>query len=293
MHLLHYLHLLKLLKEKDKMKIVRKHLKLNRELMYEYLRINTELFNQEKITCLNNEIRSVYDDNESEFNEIVLNISDNNMKLRVFLMDIYVNGFKNISFVLRQNRNIKDEKNLSELDKQYLNMEHGIRTICRDIETYLFVNYKIKLSEIDYNKYNISQKYVGSFELSKPTESNATKKEPQQEKYEIILSKLNEYKFNELEKVGNLDLKIVKHICTQSIPYKVAYLDYLGFIKHLESYTNKGVEIHKLLAEILDTTNRSIKGNINVLNPRSKENKTRYTAHKHNKNIKEHYQLLK
>lgn len=182
MHLLHYLHLLKLLKEKDKMKIVRKHLKLNRELMYEYLRINTELFNQEKITCLNNEIRSIYDDNESEFNEIVLNISDNNMKLRVFLMDIYVNGFKNISFVLRQNRNIKDEKNLSELDKQYLNMEHGIRTICRGIEAYLFVNYKIKLSEIDYNKYNISQKYFGSFELRKPTESNATKKEPQQEK---------------------------------------------------------------------------------------------------------------
>ncbi len=120
-----------------------------------------------------------------------------------------------------------------------------------------------------------------------------TKKEPQQEKHEIILSKLNDYKFNELEKVGKLDLKIVKHICTESIPYKVAYLDYLGFIKHLGSYTTTKVEIHKILSEILDTTQRSIKGNINVLNPISKEDKTRYTAHEHNKNIEKHYQLLK
>jgi len=115
------------------------------------------------------------------------------------------------------------------------------------------------------------------------------------EKYEIILLKLIKYKFDELQMVSDVDLKIlVKHIFENKQPYQIAYLNFLGFIDNInDKYCNSKSEGYKLLAKILDTNERAIKGHINVLNPISKEDRKKYTSHLHKDNVQKHYQSLK
>ena len=115
------------------------------------------------------------------------------------------------------------------------------------------------------------------------------------EKHEIVLPKLSEYKFEELEKNYLLDTKsLAKHIFSKKLPYQVAYLDYLGFIENInKNYSKSKTEANKLLSKILDTTERQIRGNVNVLNPNSKEDKTKYTSHLHKDNVEKHYLSLK
>jgi hypothetical protein len=140
------------------------------------------------------------------------------------------------------------------------------------------------------------QKKINEIKLNneKETELEVLPSE-QKEKYEIILPKLMEYKFNDLEKVSIVDLKILtKHIFTNDLPYQIAYLDYLGFISAInENYTKSKEDTFKLLAKILNAPQRQIKGNVNVLNPVSKEDKKRYTSHLHTEKVKEHYLNIK
>ena len=51
-------------------------------------------------------------------------------------------------------------------------------------------------------------------------------------------------------------------------------------------------ELNKFLAKNFNTTDRSVKGNINVLDVYSKEDKERYTAHLFKEKVKEFYQTL-
>ena len=82
--------------------------------------------------------------------------------------------------------------------------------------------------------------------------------------------------------------RLISLIYTQELPYIIALFDYVEFIKHLQKthFTSKE-KMFSELAKILNTTNRMVKGNINVLNAGSKEDRNRYTSHNHTEIIKE------
>ncbi|MDP1621680.1 MAG: hypothetical protein Q8M08_04995 [Bacteroidales bacterium] len=111
---------------------------------------------------------------------------------------------------------------------------------------------------------------------------------------------------NELLKHDFYNLKMVKDLTRTSVdtlvgflrsndlPYQIAMFDYLGFIKHVEKeFGHSKTGLYKNMADILSTTARSVKGNINVLNSYSKENKQRYTAHLFKEIVKDDYQKVK
>ncbi len=122
--------------------------------------------------------------------------------------------------------------------------------------------------------------------------------EPLQTITEKLKAALGEYGFYKLElikelKEDNLNLLILE-ISKNQLPYKIAMLDFLGFIEHLrkEHFTIKA-EVHKKLANLLDSSSREIKGNINVLNPVSNEDRKRYTADQYSERVKRDYNKLK
>lgn len=122
---------------------------------------------------------------------------------------------------------------------------------------------------------------------------------------EIIPSKSTKLK-DELTKVGFFEMdytktltdtqkdKLIQLINDKELPYKIALLDYIGFIDYLhkQHYTLRQ-DLYKRLAEILSVTERGVKGNILVLVKKSKEDKKRYTAYKHKEKVKKDYQNIK
>lgn len=113
---------------------------------------------------------------------------------------------------------------------------------------------------------------------------------------ELALKQLNEYGFSKLETLKNRNASaIVTHIFNkQTYSYKVAYLHFLGFTKHLEvKFCKTRVELNKILATIFNTSDREIAGNMNVLTCKnSKEKRPRYNADEQLEKVIKHYQLL-
>jgi hypothetical protein len=117
-------------------------------------------------------------------------------------------------------------------------------------------------------------------------------------KEQKLSNKLKPIGFFELEKVKSLSAKgqisLVELIAEKQIPYAIAMLNYLGFIEHLtKNHYSSKVKLNKEVAKILVTADRNIKGNINVLSSASRENRTRYTAHEHQKQVQKDYEKLK
>jgi hypothetical protein len=115
-------------------------------------------------------------------------------------------------------------------------------------------------------------------------------------KSEIVLEKLNQYGFSELEILKDINIKfLVEHIFTNTkTPYKIAYLSYLGFIEKIDTeYCDSQKDLHKLLEKIIGVNERAVRGNINGINQKISKDRIRYTAYKHIEKVKEHYQTLK
>jgi hypothetical protein len=112
---------------------------------------------------------------------------------------------------------------------------------------------------------------------------------------EIFINNLHKYKFETLEKVISVNKnELLSNIFSNSLPYKIAYLEFLGFIDYLfKQYCNNNIELHKLLAEILSTNERAIRGNINAMKNTKSYDRKRYTAYQHIEKVKEHYLALK
>lgn len=128
-------------------------------------------------------------------------------------------------------------------------------------------------------------------ELQKPSPLQATKAE----NLSVLLS---EYGFFELPSVKSLpkefQIKLVENISDNGVPYKIAMLDYLGFISFLKKeFFSSAYKLQEILAEWLYSNKRIIKGNIAVLGSKSKENRERYTAHLHKDEVVNYYQSLK
>jgi len=109
---------------------------------------------------------------------------------------------------------------------------------------------------------------------------------------------LNRYDFNSLIEIKDIGEKkrnkVLNLIITNDVPYQIAMLDHLGFIKHLDkNYCTSKDELQKLLAKILATGQRNVKGNILVLNPISREDRSRYTAHAYKEIVQNDFNRLK
>ena len=91
----------------------------------------------------------------------------------------------------------------------------------------------------------------------------------------------------------NQDL-IVKQISDRDFPYSIAMFEFLGFLKHLKSeHFTTNDKLFKAIGTWFDIGERTVKGNIYVLDEYSTENRTRYTADKQKPTVKSDYEKLK
>lgn len=111
---------------------------------------------------------------------------------------------------------------------------------------------------------------------------------------------------DKLEKYGFFNLPMVKQIpidkhsslidllTSSKIPYTIAFLDYIGFLKHLEKeHFQTKYKLNLEIAKLLNSNARAIKGNISSLLPNSTEDKNRYTAYRHKEMVEKEYLRLK
>jgi hypothetical protein len=93
--------------------------------------------------------------------------------------------------------------------------------------------------------------------------------------------------------------ELVKLICVNDVPYKIAMFDFLSFIDYfLAEYAATRTEMYKKFAEIFCAGNRpvsvrTIQGNINDLRKIPTKRDSRYTASLHIEEVKNHYETLK
>lgn len=115
---------------------------------------------------------------------------------------------------------------------------------------------------------------------------------------EKLFNRLAEYGFFEMEKVKYLSLnkqkELVELMIINGVPYTIAMFEYVGFVRLL--YTEQAKtknELNKIIGKCLDCGERCVKGNLAVLNEKSKEDKTRYTAYQYKERVEKEYQNLK
>ena len=88
--------------------------------------------------------------------------------------------------------------------------------------------------------------------------------------------------------------KLIHILFENDFPYKIAFFNFLGFIKYFEkNFCDNKKDMHKKLASILGSTDRAIRGNINVLSVHSKEDRYRYTSHQYIETVTIDYNKLK
>lgn len=138
----------------------------------------------------------------------------------------------------------------------------------------------------DKRKYFKEEVFIQKQKKAKPQQGEEmTSKEDQ----------LRELGFFELSKVIKINgQKLIEHLEKMTVPYQIAYFDYLGLIDYM--YKKQGLAkktIDRKLSIILKITERTAKGHRSVLNPNSTEDRNRYTAHKHKDEVEKHYQTLK
>jgi hypothetical protein len=117
-------------------------------------------------------------------------------------------------------------------------------------------------------------------------------------KTDKLKDELGKYGFFELPKVKQLSelnkQSLVELISTNDLPYSIAMVEYLGFIKHLKAeHFTTDYKLFKAVANWFEVDERAVKGNIYVLKEFSKENRTRYTAHQQKQTVQKNYEALK
>ncbi len=131
-------------------------------------------------------------------------------------------------------------------------------------------------------------------------ESQLIPSPPQQTetKTDKLKEQLGRYGFFELPKVKQLSERtkqsLVELISSNGLPYTIAMLDFLGFIRHLKAeHFTSDYKLFQAIAIWLQVSARTIKGNVYVLNEKSNEDRTRYTADQQKKKVQKDYEELK
>lgn len=119
-----------------------------------------------------------------------------------------------------------------------------------------------------------------------------------QTKSQLLKTKLSEYGFFGLYKIKILTPDkqsiLVDKLVVKGIPYTIAMFDYIDFFKLLDNQYFETINKRNIqIADWLNTDVRSIRGNKNVLDKGTTENKKRYTAHLHKEKVIKDYELLK
>ncbi|CAM4092056.1 hypothetical protein [Gillisia limnaea] len=93
-------------------------------------------------------------------------------------------------------------------------------------------------------------------------------------------------KLESFEKLLSLQNKKQEKEKTNDLPYKIALLKEIGFfdLPLLKNLT--GNKKREVVAQLIGGTDRQIKGNINVLNPQSMDDRTRYTSFTYEDEVK-------
>lgn len=150
---------------------------------------------------------------------------------------------------------------------------------------------KSELAEAERYKFYLENILI---QLNNPT--------PQQieTKKDKLKSELGKYGFFELSKVKMLSdsgkQSLIELISENGLPYGIAMLDFLGFIRHVkDEYFETSYKLNKEISKWFnsDIQGRAVKGNISSLSDYSNENKTKYTAHIHKESVKMDYKKLK
>jgi hypothetical protein len=121
---------------------------------------------------------------------------------------------------------------------------------------------------------------------------------PTEAKDEMLKAKLGEYGFFELQMVKQLSepnkQSLIELITSNEMPYGIAMFDYLGFLKHLKAkYLKIDSKLFKEISKWFEVVERTVSGNIYVLNKFSKEDRTRYTADQQKQRVQKDYEKLK
>lgn len=117
-------------------------------------------------------------------------------------------------------------------------------------------------------------------------------------KTEKLKTQLGKYGFFELTKVKQLSepnrQSLVEFISKNDLPYAIAMLHYLDFLKHLKvEHFITDYEVFRNVAVWFEVGERTVKGNFLVLNEVSKENRQRHTAYLHKERVIKDYETLK
>ncbi|MEI8086205.1 MAG: hypothetical protein WCG93_08320, partial [Paludibacter sp.] len=117
-------------------------------------------------------------------------------------------------------------------------------------------------------------------------------------KLEKLKNDLKEYGFLSLPKIKTISPEnqsiLFEKMNSNGIPYTIAMFDFLGLLKHLsKEHSMTKSKINDTIGFWLGIAPRAIKGNINVLDDYSNEDKNRYTSHLHKENVLNDYNQLK
>lgn len=116
-------------------------------------------------------------------------------------------------------------------------------------------------------------------------------------KYEQFIEEVTPYDFGGLDKVKALNksgqVKLINLIITNDTNYAVPMLIHIGYYEILKKkYGLSNAKIFTHWSKALNKSERGVKGNFNVLNPESKEDRYRYNAEDYVDKVAEDYQNL-
>lgn len=221
------------------------------------------------------------------------------------LFDMIINTFP----VIKQHINYDSLSllNLNDLDVFIAKLKMGLSNVEFQLdvepnsltEKHSFLNFFEQISSNKHKLREISQN--SSIILNQELPSFFVQKQFSQIKYDaettklrkVFIEEMKHSDFYNLPKISSLDdekqNKIIDLIFENELPYCIALLDYLGFLSHLYKTFRSKTKMFEEIARIFLTDSRTVKGNVNVLNNYSKENRDRYTAHLHKEKVKKDY----
>lgn len=242
-----------------------------------------------ELLCLGFEIAFQGSINQKELLNIEINDIDNLLKKGVIQNEMALSNFSSI-ISIRPNEITKLYYKLikgSEIDlieKAVDNQDYELINDLSATRALVFYREIIEKELLDIEENNTVLKIL-------PSEQTETKTGK-------LTAVLGKYGFFELPKVKRLSepykQSLVELISSNGLPYTIAMLDFLGFIRHLKTeHFTSDYKLFQTVAIWLEVSARTIKGNVYVLNEKSSEDRTRYTADQQKKKVQKNYEELK
>ncbi len=244
----------------------------------------------------------IIDFNKDDLKTTAITLTEVVKKINELISDVKENEIKDIDWGKELNKTHNELIKLFEFVSVFKSGEEGL---IKGLKTSLIkLQGRISTCNDEEEKKKLNR-YV-DFIKTEIIFFDSSNAELENNKKTITIQSKTEKLKSELQKYGFFDLEMTKNLCNGSseeiinlligkeLPYKIAMIDFLGFVRHLEKeHTNTKNDLYKCISEIFNTDIRRVKGNLLVLNPISKENKTRYTAYCHKETVQKDYQKLK